>query len=196
MVDHRYYDSSMRTLIDCWRGCFGEDMPFYFAQIAPYTYKGESLNRSAYLREQQELTSGYENCGMIVVNDLVHDAANIHPKDKKSVGYRFADMALSRKYGAEGVDCNYPKVESVEARGAKMIVEVSQPVEQIADHSGFEIAAADGEFVNAQIKIKGRTVTLSAKGVAKPKYVRYLFCDSLTCAIRGVNGLQIGRAHV
>ncbi len=192
VVDPRYYDSSMRTLIDCWRGDFGGDMPFYFAQIAPYNYNGESLNKSAYLREQQLLTSTYDNCGMIVVNDLVHDYKNIHPKDKKSVGYRFADMALARNYGVEGVECSYPQIESVECKGSKVIVKISDVVEQLdKNHSGFKIAQEDGEFVDAQIRIKGNTITLTAKGVTKPQYVRYLFDDSSTCAIVGSGGLPL-----
>lgn len=186
VVDPRYYDSSMRTLIDCWRSDFGTDMPFYFAQIAPYDYKGESLNKSAYLREQQLLTSTYENCGMIVINDLVHDYKNIHPKDKRSVGYRFAEMAMGRLYGVEGTNCVYPTVESVEIKGNKAILKISESVKQISkEQSGFKIAGRDGNFVDAQIKIKGDMITVSAKGVSKPQYVRYLFDDGSTCAIKG-----------
>ncbi len=192
---YQYYDSVMRTLIDCWREEFGEDLPFYFAQIAPYVYKGTSLNRSPYLREQQYLTSKYDNCEMIVVNDLVHDVKNIHPKDKKSVGYRFADMALSRIYGVEGVDVCYPEVDGVETKGDKIIVTLKGcdggVVAQDGETSGFKIAAEGGEFVDATAKIKSNVITLSAKGVKSPKYVRYLFDDSSTCAIKGVNGLPM-----
>ncbi|MFR9603200.1 MAG: sialate O-acetylesterase [Rikenellaceae bacterium] len=188
-----YYDSVMRSLIESWRGDFGADLPFYFAQIAPYTYSGALSGKSPYLREQQYITSHMEGCEMIVVNDLVHDIKNIHPKDKKSVGYRFADMALMRLYGVEGVDSRYPEVEGVELRGAKIVLRLSVPVVAAADGavSGFRIAGEDGEFADAAAKIKGNIMELSAKGIKSPKYVRYLFDDSSTCAIKGVNGLPM-----
>ncbi len=189
---YEYYDSVMRSLIDCWREGFGEDMPFYFAQIAPYTYKGALVGRSPYLREQQYITSQYDNCAMVVINDLVHDVKNIHPKDKKSVGYRFADMVLSRMYGVETIDSRYPEVESVEIKGGKMVLRLNVSVE-VAEGatSGFRIAGEDGEFVDAQAKIKGNVILLSASGVKRPRYVRYLFDDASTCAIKGENGLPM-----
>ncbi len=192
---YEYYDSSMRELIDCWREDFGEQLPFYFAQIAPYVYQGSSEGKSAYLREQQALTSQYDNCAMITVNDIVHDVKNIHPKDKRSVGYRFADVALQRTYHLEGYDSYYPEVESFEVKGSKIIAKIINcgggVVAVEGENSGFQIAAENGEFVEAEVKIKGDEVTLSAKGVKSPSAFRYLFDDSSTCTVKGVNGLPL-----
>ncbi|MFR9531487.1 MAG: sialate O-acetylesterase, partial [Rikenellaceae bacterium] len=114
---------------------------------------------------------------MIVVNDLVHDVKNIHPKDKKSVGYRFADMALERLYGAQNVDSHYPEIENYTVKGDKIIVTIKNcgggVVAVDGQKSGFKIASADGNFVDAQAKIKGCEITLSAKGVKSPVEVRY-----------------------
>ncbi len=195
VVDPSYYASSMRTLVDCWRADFGSQMPFYAVQIAPYDYKGESLNKSPYLREQQTIAAQYDNCGQVVINDLVDDVKNIHPKNKLDVGYRLADMALQRHYQLQGYDSYYPEVQGVEIKGDKVILTIKNcggGVELInPDMSGFQLATAEGDFVDAAAKVKGNVVTLSAKGVKSPLYVRYLFDDAATCAVKGKNGLPL-----
>lgn len=195
IVVPEYYDTVMKTLIDSWREDFNKDMPFYFAQIAPFKYNGRSSNNSAYLREQQVITSSYEGCGMIVLNDVIDDTNNIHPADKKSVGYRFADIALNRTYNLKEYICNYPEIDKVSQSKGKLIITIKNCPEGFSiierDNSGFKIAAKDGNFVDAKMEMKDNTIILSAKEVKEPIYVRYLFDDASICTVKSNNGLPL-----
>lgn len=189
------YDSIMRTLISSWREDFNETMPFYFVQIAPHTYADEKLNKSAYLREQQLMTSSYDNCGMVVINDIIDDVTNIHPRTKPEVGARLADMALNRHYGLAEYCSAYPEVEDVKIDGKKVVITVKNCEGGVtlvnSENNGFKIASEDGVFVDAEAKIDNNTITLSSKAVKSPIYVRYLFDDSSTCGVKGLNNLPL-----
>ena len=194
---YQYYDSIMRTLIDCWRADFGKDMPFYFVEIAPFKYNGKYSGYASYLREQQQKTARYNNCGVVVINDLVKNTQNIHPENKKDVSFRLADMALNRIYGYDNIDCNYPEIEKVIPNGNKIIVKLKNCDKGVLlvnnEQTGFKIAEADGEFVDAVVKIdlKTNNIILSAKNIREPLYVRYLFDDSSVCGVKGANGLPL-----
>ncbi|MFI3267077.1 MAG: sialate O-acetylesterase [Rikenellaceae bacterium] len=193
---YQYYDSIMRSLIDSWREDFTENMPFYFVQIAPHTYSSVSKDKSAYLREQQLMTASHDNCGMVVINDIIEDVTNIHPKTKPQVGARLADMALSRHYMMEGYDSKYPEVGDITVCDKKIIVTFNNCDNGIVlldekSSSGFKIAGEDGIFVDANVKLDSNTITLSSKSVKSPIYVRYLFDDSSTCGVQGTNGLPL-----
>src|SRR5512133_1357246 len=77
--NYQIYSSLMKTLIENWRTDFKKDFPFYFVQIAPFTYG--PTGKAEYLREQQEIASkNIPNTGMVVINDLVDNIKDIHPK--------------------------------------------------------------------------------------------------------------------
>jgi sialate O-acetylesterase len=46
---------------------------------------------------------------------------------------------------------------------------------------GFEVAGADGKFVEAQARIEGATVVASAPSVTEPRRVRYAWKDVPDC---------------
>lgn len=196
IVSHQYYDGVMRSLIDSWREDFNPDMPFYFVQIAPFFYNGTSSKRSPYLREVQYQTSKYDNCGMVVINDLLDNPYNIHPANKPDVGARLADMALSRHYAHQGYDCSYPEIISVVPNGKKIAVELSNCQEGItlsdAEYHGFEIASQDGQFHKAKVRVEApSTLILESKEVKSPVYVRYLFDDGSLCGVHNQAGLPL-----
>ncbi|MFI3262776.1 MAG: sialate O-acetylesterase [Rikenellaceae bacterium] len=192
---YQYYDSIMRSLITGWREDFNADMPFYFVQIAPHTYSSVSQNKAAYLREQQLKTASMENCGMVVINDIIEDVTNIHPKSKPEVGARLADMALDRHYAKSGYCSAYPEVKDIEIKDKKAIVTLTNCEDGIvvvdAKKNGFKIAGEDGVFVDADMKVEGDALVLSSKSVKAPVYVRYLFDDSSVCGVKGANGLPL-----
>ena len=85
-------------MISSWRKAWSKEFPFYFVQIAPFAGYGNNIS-GALLREAQTKTLALPNTGMVVTHDLVTDINDIHPKDKKDVGYRLANLALSETYG-------------------------------------------------------------------------------------------------
>ena len=80
------YTERLTTLVRLWREEWNSDLPFYFAEIAPYQY-GEKLDAARFREAQYKAQFVIPNCGMISTNDLVepYERTNIHPKNKKEV---------------------------------------------------------------------------------------------------------------
>lgn len=94
------YSRLFETLITEWRKIWGEDIPFIFAQLAPF---GQWLaldgKRFPEIRRQQEIVSKtVPNCYMISTSD-VGMRYDIHPKEKKELGHRFFLQAMDKIYG-------------------------------------------------------------------------------------------------
>ncbi len=80
-------------LVDSWRGVFG-NVPFYYAQLS-------SMNRAswpAFRESQARLQYCRPGLGMVVTKDL-GEWDEVHYRQKKQVGERFASLALSKHYG-------------------------------------------------------------------------------------------------
>jgi sialate O-acetylesterase len=56
---------------------------------------------------------------------------------------------------------------------------------------GFTLAGTDGQFVPADVKIDGKSVLVSAKGVKKPAAVRFLFDNTSIGNLFTTEGLPI-----
>ena len=83
---HETYAERLADMVQLWRKEWGlGELPFYFAEIAPYAYGGTQQEKAAYLREAQfRAQSLIPNSGMISTNDLVepYEMYNIHPRNK------------------------------------------------------------------------------------------------------------------
>ncbi len=174
------YALLMKKLINSWRTTFDKDLPFYFVQIAPFVYNNDPDSLPAVLREQQELAmKTIPNSGMVVINDLVDDIKNIHPKNKLDVGIRLANMAMAKSYGLPITSYQSPTYKSVEFKRDKAYIsfyDIVTDLEIKGEHSvGFKIAGDDGEFVDASAIIDDGVVIVRAKGVKNPVAVRYCF---------------------
>lgn len=93
------YSQLFETLIEEWRKIWGKDLPFIFAQLAPF---GEWLALDGGLfpeiRHQQDIVSKtVPNCYMISTSDagMCYD---IHPKEKKILGHRYYLQAMDKVY--------------------------------------------------------------------------------------------------
>ena len=84
------YRDKMEDLIKGWRKAWGQDMPFYFVQIAPWSGNAYPPGELEALWEAQVASLKIPGTGMVVVTDLVDNVADIHPKNKKDVGNRLA----------------------------------------------------------------------------------------------------------
>ena len=84
-------------MIKDWRDHWGYDFPFYYAQIAPFSY-AEKSERSYELRDaQRKSLSVVSNTGMATLLDI-GEKDDIHPANKQDVGKRLALLALDNDY--------------------------------------------------------------------------------------------------
>jgi len=156
------------------------DMPFYFAQLAPFNNKNPEGLEYALLREQQMLSlSDIKNSGMVTTMDIGHPTC-IHPPKKKEVGERFAYLALTKTYGLKGLQLEAPIYESVEFIGNKAHVIFTAKGRGVGPRNeileGFEMAGEDKVFYPATAQTKNRnSIMVTCPQVKKPVAVRYGF---------------------
>lgn len=188
------YGPLFSTMINSWRSAWQKDLPFYYVQIAPFDGYGVS-NNSSILREQQTNTQAVSNTGMIVISDLVENVKDIHPRHKKEVGLRLANLALTKTYGIKDLPYQYPFYNSMTVEKNKARISFSNADKGLMKKgdtlSGFYIAGEDKIFVPAQAKIDGNTVVISSKAVKVPVAVRFGFTSASMPNLFSREGLPV-----
>ncbi len=174
------YSSLLTTMIDSWRNAWKRNFPFYFVQIAPYTYgKGYA---AAILREQQAMAAKHDKTGMIIISDLVDDSTNIHPKNKKDVGLRLANMALAQTYQKDSIVVQYPVFDRLLVTDDKAQIGFLYTGGTLYSGgkavSALEIAGNDRVFYPAESKIERNVLIAWSTMVKEPVAVRYGFSNA------------------
>jgi sialate O-acetylesterase len=190
--DARKYEGYMRSMVETWRTYWGEELPFYFVQIAPYKYTGVLKSESAELRYAQFLAQkSIKNSGMVVTLDI-GEVNNIHPGRKREVGQRLANWALAKNYGKPYV-CTGPTYQSQKVEGTRIRLtfeNIGRGLEMKGKVlKGFEIAGADKKYVEATAVIENNTVLVYSDKVVKPMYVRYAWYNGSEASLFNVEGL-------
>ncbi len=195
------YRDALCGLIDHYRSIWGEDVPFYWAQLTRYA-RDESQ-----IREGQRLAlSGVKNprnIGMISLMDVYGEfrettgncREDIHPHQKQVAAQRFFRLASRDVYGgtqpAEG-----PVYLSARQMGNKLELTFRttgslcvMDKSQYADAKGqkrikengmdettvqeLEVAGTDGVFYPAKAELQGATLLVWSEQVAHPVQARY-----------------------
>jgi sialate O-acetylesterase len=187
------YEPLFVAMITSWRRAWNKDFPFYFVQIASYNY-GNNLS-GALLKEAQTKTLSVPNTGMIVVDDLVNDVNNIHPTDKKDVGYRLANLALSSTYNKNNLPYKYPMYKSMKIEKGKIKIDFANADNGLMSKGdtlkGFYVAGSDKNFMPAMAKIEGNSVMVWNKNIKDPVAVRFDFTNTSIPALFSKEGLPV-----
>jgi sialate O-acetylesterase len=187
------YEKLFTGMIDAWRQQWNKNFPFYFVQIAPFTYGFKNVG--ALLRETQTRAASHPNTGMVVITDLIPDTTNIHPTPKKEVARRLSDMALNKTYAYNDISCESPLYRSHSIEKDKIIVQftnASNGLKSTGDRiTSFEIAADDKVFLPAQAKIEGNTITVYNKKIKNPVAVRFAFNNTAIPNLFNKEGLPV-----
>lgn len=192
------YHYMMRMLIEDWRSLWNQgDLPFYYVQmfnvLAPAVYEEGNW---ADLREQQSFLLHdvtVNNVGMAVIIDTNEEATNsndnirMHPRTKKPVGERLANIALRDTYGydilAEGPIVNRYKFSNDSVylyfrnygEGLKMKTGDSEL-------KGFVVSGADKKFKSATATLfNDSTIAVKSTLVQDPIAVRYAWARNPIC---------------
>ncbi len=198
------YADYLKKLMGCWRARWQEQLPFCIVQLANYDGRQQTGNPRpivtetnpvnsnwARLREAQRLTAkADERAELAVINDL-GETVDIHPLRKKEVAERIG-LCFDRLIYNNKVKLS-PEVVSAEVQGDNVVLTLDQPV-QAGQLSDFEIAGADGRFVNADAKVEAGkpTVITIHTTVTSPKKVRYAWKDNpIRANVRSLSGLPM-----
>ena len=179
--DAALYRKLFPVMVKDWRQLFGnDDLPFYYAQLAPWIADGSDKTQWADFRQvQNDLLAEVENTRMVTTGDL-GDTLFIHFPEKIPVGKRFAYHALADVYGYDGVLSDAPMAVSCEknADGTYWIRfkggEKGLTPEN-ARLTGFELVDINGKVhpANAQIFNSSNVVRVWSDDVPYPVEVRY-----------------------
>ncbi len=178
-------------LIEGWRAAWDAPaLPFLFVQL-PGCYEDKEPVSSkgwAFLREAQAAALSLPATAMAVTSDI-GDPKDVHPDNKIHVGQRLALAARASVYGEKVVGAG-PRyaghaVEGGAVRitfaetGGGLVVGRAPWVSKIARPlptdrlAGFFVAGANRAWVEAEARIEGASVLVSAPGVENPVAVRY-----------------------
>jgi sialate O-acetylesterase len=174
------YKEILSDLIKSWRGGWGYDFPFYFAQIAPYKY-GNPFE-GVEVRDAQRRVLEVANTGMVVLSDI-GDTTDIHPKNKLDAALRFANLALNRYYKTIKIEDSGPLFKTMVIDKNKAIISFdhSEGLHVVGDKIGcFEIAGADKIFYPADARIKDQQVEVKSDKVKIPVAVRFAWTNTAT----------------
>lgn len=172
------YAGKMKDLIEGWRTSFrNPNLAFHFVQIAPWSGRYEPGQLPA-LWEAQVATLSIPHTGMAVTTDLVDNIADIHPRNKKDVGHRLSLWALTKTYGIADLVYSGPLYKAMAVEGATIRIKFAHTADGLKSGDGkplneFQIAGADGKFVDATAVIDGDSVVVTADAVKEPKHVRF-----------------------
>jgi len=193
------YMDMMFALVNEWRvAMHNDDLPFVFAQIAPYSYNS---GNGVKIREHQRRSLQIPGTAMVVIGEL-GDTTNIHPQHKVEAGERFANATLNHIYGKNEYRYEAPLFKNMEIQGAKAIITFSND-EGLHTKGGeapnmFEIAGTDGVFHHATAKLivkkngnkRSFCIELRSKLVKSPIAVRYAWSDTAWPNLYNANGVQ------
>ena len=198
------YADYLKKLMGSWRACWQEQLPFCIVQLANYDGRQQTGNPRpidleknpvnsnwARLREAQRLAAESDaRAELAVINDL-GETVDIHPLRKKEVAERIG-LCFDRLIYNDKVKLS-PVVLSAEVQNDKVVLTLDQPV-QAGTLNDFELAGADGRFVNAEAEVSSgnpNVITLRA-AVTAPKRVRYAWKDNPVRAnVRSLSGLPM-----
>jgi sialate O-acetylesterase len=206
------YAEMMSRMVALWRRGWGRgELPFYFVQIAPYIYAdGADGVSTALVRDQQALAmQRIPNSGMAVTMDI-GDPTNIHPAEKRAVGERLSDWALSETYGVEGLAFRAPEYQSMKINEDNSVtVQFGYPEEAArgrfafdnglmpwdAEFDGFELAGEDKVFHPAKAKVdrtgRRNSVSVRSEQVPRPVAVRYCWKNYAVGTLFSTMGLPV-----
>jgi sialate O-acetylesterase len=178
------------ALINDWRKVMmQDDFPFYFVQLAPFRYQGQSPEALPEVWDAQLSTlKTQRNVGMVVTTDIgdVHD---IHPTNKQEVGRRLSLIALADTYvhqlpaDKSPPFFSGPIYEDMVTMGNKIRLtfrHVGGGLEAMGGEplGHFTICGNDQKFVPAIAEIDGNAVIVHSPEVDKPIAVRFAWVDT------------------
>ncbi len=190
------YKELFPAMVEDWRKRWGiGNFPFYYAQIAPFTYSGNETvsnnKNSAFLREVQfQCLDLIPNSGIVITIDIGAENS-IHPPKKKEVADRFLYNSLNQTYGFKTINYAGPIFDSLEVKDGGLMLKFKN--EEIGLYSyngleGFEIAGNDKVFYPATAKIVDRKkVLVSNDKVLNPVAVRYCWNNWVTGTLLNTN---------
>lgn len=163
------YEVLLPEMVRNWRESWKDfNLPFYYAQLS-------SLNRPswpAFRDSQRRLAERIPMSGMIVTTDIGHPT-DVHPRDKKSVGERFAFLALNDTYGRREF-ARSPEPVKIKQKNNKIVV-IFRYVTKLRTSDGLpptevEISETGDQFRQTEASLRGKKLIIKSPEAISVRY--------------------------
>ena len=195
--DARYYETWLTQLVTGWRELWQQQsMPFVVVQLANFMEPSEKPQDTGWttVREaQRQVANKLPDTELACIIDL-GEGVDIHPLRKREVAQRvalgFERMLWNKKLVLA------PQVKGASCSGRQVTLTLDQPLRADGALYEFEVAGADGRYVNAAATGKGSVITVDSP-IDQPKTVRYAWKNNPTRAnVFGKNDLPMAPCQV
>lgn len=180
-VGAQHYEKTLSSLIKSWREKWNQDFPFYYVQIAPYQYGAEHFSGVEIQNAQRKVLQLVGNTGMAMTSDI-STTDDLHPKDKKTVGNRLAEIALKKHYKIRNTVAEGPLFKNMAIQKNTISITFDNAEGLYFKNKKtalFEIAGDDGVYHPATAKIKSNRIEVTSKFVKEPKRVRFAWKNAI-----------------
>ncbi|MGY8923309.1 MAG: sialate O-acetylesterase [Flavobacteriales bacterium] len=193
------YQSLFPAMIQSWRNKWGKEFPFYFTQLAPYTYSGKDSVESAELRNVQNKTLSLPKTGQAVTLDI-GSFETIHPPHKEEVGERLARWALAKDYNQKSVAFSGPVCTSAKFNGDIILLDfMIGSTSLVSGEFGlkeFELEYENGSVNEVSASIRGNQIVLDNPTGQLPKAVRYAWKNGSEASLFNSAGLPASTFYI
>lgn len=185
------YKNLFEKLIKCWRDNWGYELPFIFAQLAPFGswFGNTGINFPKIRRAQEEVQKTVSQVYMISTSDIGCEN-DIHPKNKRKIGQRMALQALDKIYSIK-VMADSPQYCGYNLKGSTLTL-------QFAFGEGLYILGkrlknfeliCDGNIVDSySVKLAGNTLKLISENLRKANLISVRYAQTPYYEINLYNG--------
>jgi sialate O-acetylesterase len=194
------YGERFKALTDTWRTTFANlTLPVVYVQLPNYMKPERYQERStwALTRDVQRRALTLPHVGMVVTLGL-GEWNDIHPLNKRDLGYRLALQARRIAYGETGFVSRSPQLAAVETGVAgDLLLTFDTDGSQLYANTrlrGFFVAGADGKYAEAEATpIAYNKVKVWSAAVPQPVSVRYAWADNpMDANLMNVEGMPVG----
>ncbi|MDR0908061.1 MAG: hypothetical protein LBM63_05605 [Rikenellaceae bacterium] len=194
------YGKRFDALVDTWRTTFANPtLPVVYVQLPDFLKPERYQEHSGWAttRDVQRRSLTLPDVGMVVTLGL-GEWNDIHPLNKRDLGYRLALQARRVAYGETGFVSRSPLPVSVES-GTKGDLVVTFDTDGSRLYSnlrlyGFFVAGSDGKYHEAEATpIAFNKVRVWSRAVSEPVSVRYAWADNPAEAnLMNMEGMPVG----
>jgi sialate O-acetylesterase len=179
-----HYDL-FKLLIKDWRYNWHQgNFPFLYVQLPNFVEVNVETTKYdwAYFRESQLKALSIPHTGMAVSIDI-GESNDIHPVNKKDLGYRLALVAQKTAYGEKGIVYSGPIYESMKISNNKVILAFKNAGKGLTSKNNeelkcFEICGVDNEYFPAKAKIVKDKIIVWNDDVINPVAVRFAWANN------------------
>lgn len=190
------YRTLFPAMIQDWRNQWDSGIDFYFVQLANFMeIQNDPAEQETWpeLREAQTMALALSNTGMAVTIDI-GEADDIHPRNKRDVGYRLAQAALHTSYRNTEVVPSGPLYKSMTVLDGAVHISFDYTGSGLtttdnAKLQGFAIAGEDRVFRWADAIIQDDKVIVSHPDIPNPVAVRYGWANNPIVNLYNEEGL-------